>query len=76
MPLMQEKLYHALMAVGASDDVAREAAVEAVEKQDRIDSRLAKLEADVKVLKWMMGTMIVLQISTFFMMFQIYAKVH
>jgi hypothetical protein len=48
MPLMQEKLYRAFIAVGAGDDVAREAAVEAVETHDR----LAKVESELRVLRW------------------------
>ena len=51
MAIMLSKTYEALKAAGAPDDKAREAAEEIV----AYDNRLANIEADVRLLKWMMG---------------------
>ena len=51
MPLMMEKLYDALRSVKAPEEKARAAAVEAAS----IDGRIAKLDADMLLLKWMLG---------------------
>jgi hypothetical protein len=51
MPMMMEKLYDALCAGNVPDEKARAAAVEAA----NFDNRLAKLEADLMLLKWMIG---------------------
>ena len=48
---MLSKTYEALRAAGAPDDKAREAAEEIA----AYDNRLANIEADVRLLKWMMG---------------------
>ena len=51
MAIMRSKTYEALKAAGAPDDKAREAAEEIA----AYDNRLANIEADVRLLKWMMG---------------------
>lgn len=51
MAIMLSKTYEALKAAGAPDDKAREAAEEIA----AYDNRLANIEADVRLLKWMMG---------------------
>jgi len=51
MAIMLSKTYEALKAAGAPDDKAREAAEEIA----AYDNRLANIEPDVRLLKWMMG---------------------
>ena len=48
MAIVHLKTYEALKAAGAPDDKAREAAEEIA----AYDNRLAKIEADVRSLKW------------------------
>lgn len=56
MALMLGALHQALIGAGASDDEARKAAEEVA----GFENRLAKVEADLTLLKWMVGTVIVL----------------
>jgi len=51
MALMMSALYDALRTAGAGDDSARKAAEEVA----AYDNRFAKLEAEVAVVKWMVG---------------------
>jgi hypothetical protein len=51
MPLMLGKLHDALRAAGADADSAREAAEEVAE----YENRLARVESDLTLLKWMAG---------------------
>jgi hypothetical protein len=51
MAVMMAKLYQALRAANVSDDAAREAAEEAASHENRF----AKIEADLLLLKWMVG---------------------
>jgi hypothetical protein len=51
MPVMMEKLYDALRAADVPDDKARAAAVEAAGFENRIN----RVEADLTLLKWMVG---------------------
>jgi hypothetical protein len=51
MPIMMEKLYDALKSADVPDDKARAAAVEAA----GFDNRLNRVEADLTLLKWMIG---------------------
>ena len=51
MAMMLSRTYEALKAAGAPDDKAREAAEEIA----GFENRLAAIEADVKLLKWMLG---------------------
>lgn len=59
MSLMMAKLYAALNAAKVPDDIAREAAEEAA----GYENRFAKVETDLAVLKWMVGTNIVLTLA-------------
>jgi hypothetical protein len=52
MPVMMEKLYDALRAGNVPDDKARAAAIEAADR----DIDLANVRADLRLLKWMVGT--------------------
>jgi hypothetical protein len=51
---MLSKTYDALIAAGAPEDKAREAA----EELAGYEARFAKIESDLTVLKWMMGVQI------------------
>ena len=66
MAIMLSKTYEALKAAGAPDDKARDAAEEIA----AYDNRLANIEADVRLLKWMMGLVLAgvlsLVVKTFF----------
>lgn len=54
MALMLSKTYDALVAAGAPEDKARAAA----EELAGYESRFAKIETDLAVLKWMVGIVI------------------
>lgn len=60
MALTAGTVYEALREAGASEDKARRAAEDVVERDRDINA----LKTDVSVLKWMMGTMIALQLAT------------
>ena len=66
MAIMLSKTYEALKAAGAPDDKDRDAAEEIA----AYDNRLANIEADVRLLKWMMGLVLAgvpsLVVKTFF----------
>ncbi len=51
MGIMLSKTYEAFRAAGAPDDKARDAAVEIA----TYENRPANIEADVRLLKWMVG---------------------
>ena len=51
---MLSKTYDALIAAGAPEDKAREAA----EELTAYENRFAKIETDLTLLKWMMGVQI------------------
>lgn len=51
MAMMMSSLYDALLSAGAGDDAARKAAEEVA----AYDSRFAKLEGEVNLVKWMIG---------------------
>jgi hypothetical protein len=53
MPIMLEKLYDALKAAGAEDDIARVEGAEKALTSRSYDSRLAKIETRLAVLTWM-----------------------
>jgi hypothetical protein len=59
MPLMLSSLYDALMEAGASEDKARKAAEEAAQ----YEVRFARIEADLGVLKWMVGFNLVFSVG-------------
>ncbi len=55
MSLMIAEVYDALVAAGSPDDKARKAA----EALANYDSRFSRIEADMVILKWMTGTILV-----------------
>jgi hypothetical protein len=59
MAVMLSKTYDALIAAGAPDDKARAAA----EELAGYESRFAKIETDLAVLKWMVGVNLAASIS-------------
>ena len=62
MSLMIADLYAALIEAGASEAKAKQAATEVA----GYDNRLAKIETDLSVLKWMAGFQIALLIAVLF----------
>ena len=52
MPIMLEKLYDALRAADVPDDKARAAATEGAQYENRAN----KIESDLGLLNWMVGT--------------------
>ena len=66
MAMMLSKTYQAFKAAGAPDDKARDAAEEIA----TYENRLVNIEADVTLLKWMVGLVLVgvvsLVVKTFF----------
>ena len=63
MALMLSKLYDALKAAGAPDDLARQAAEEGAQVED--------LKSDVRPVKWMVGFTLAFQVATLFFTWQI-----
>ena len=59
MAVMLSKTYDALIAAGAPDDKARAAA----EELAGYESRFAKIETDLAVLKWMVGANLAASVS-------------
>jgi hypothetical protein len=57
--VMLSKTYDALVAAGAPEDKARAAA----EEPDGYESRFAKIETDLAVLKWMVGVNLAASLS-------------
>ncbi len=66
MAMMLSKTYQAFKAAGAPDDKARDAAEEIA----TYENRLVNIEADVTLLKWMVGLVLAgvvsLVVKTFF----------
>ena len=61
MPMMLSKTYAALVAAGAPEEAACQAAEEIADFESRltgIESRLANIEGDVRLMKWMPGLVI------------------
>jgi hypothetical protein len=65
MALMLGKLYRALMAGGAPEPEAREAAEEVA----GFGGRLAGLDTDMRLLKWMAGANFALSVAIFIKLF-------
>ena len=65
MALMMEKLYDALRAANVPDDKARAAAVEVAS----FENRLAKVEADLLLIKWMLGFNIAVTVAVMLRVF-------
>ena len=59
MTIMLSKTYDALKAAGAPDDKAREAAEEIA----GYENRLAGIESELKLVKWMIGFNLVLSVA-------------
>lgn len=59
MSLMLGKLYSALRAGDVPEDVAREASEEVAQ----FENRLAKVETDLLILKWMVGMNLALTLA-------------
>ncbi|HZA65946.1 MAG TPA: hypothetical protein VE592_03300 [Geminicoccaceae bacterium] len=81
MALMRGQLYHALRAGNVPDDMARAAAeevgnregelgrlrVEFGERFEETGERIGRVEADVRLLKRMMGFVLAFQVANFFL---------
>ena len=65
MAVMLSKTYAAFKAAGAPDGIAREASEEIA----GFENRLSGIESDVKLLKWMVGTNIVLMFGILIRLF-------
>lgn len=72
MSLMFGKLYSALKLAGASEEAAEAAAAELA----GYESRLAKVETDLAVLKWMVGTNIALTLLSLGFLYQLLTRLH
>jgi hypothetical protein len=59
MALMLSRTYDALVAAGAPEEKARAAA----EELAAYDNRLAKIETDLAVIKWMLGVNLAASLS-------------
>jgi hypothetical protein len=84
MALMLGQLYDALRAGNVPDDKARAAAEEVANYEGeltklRVDidrrftemgERISRVEADVRLLKWMMGFVLAFQVANFFLQFR------
>lgn len=67
MAMMLSKTYDAFRAAGAPDDKAREAA----EELAGYENRLATIEADVKLLKWMAGVNLAFSLAIFVLLLRL-----
>lgn len=65
MAMMMRQLYSALRAAGADDDSASRAAEEVA----NYDNGINKVESDLALLKWMVGTNIALTLTILFKLF-------
>lgn len=65
MAMMMRQLYSALRNAGADDDSASRAAEEVA----NYDNRINKVESDLALLKWMVGTNIALTLTILFKLF-------
>lgn len=65
MALMVGSLYDALRSVGVDDEKARKAAEEVA----GYDNRVGKVEADLTLLKWMVGTNVALTVAILWRVF-------
>jgi phage shock protein A len=65
MTVMMAKLYAALRAGDVPDEIARAAAEEAAD----YENRAGKIETDLTVLKWMVGTNMAMTSAILFKMF-------
>jgi hypothetical protein len=65
MALMMASLYEALRNAGSSDEQARKAAEEVA----TYENRFAKIEADLSLLKWMVGFNLAMTTAVLFKLF-------
>ena len=65
MSLMIADLYHALKEAGATEERASKAAEEVA----RYDNELTDIKADIKLMKWMLGTVLIMCTSILFKIF-------
>ncbi len=65
MALMMGKLHEALIGAGVDKTMAREAAEEVA----NYDNRIAKVEADLVLLKWMLGFNIAMTLAILWQVF-------
>ena len=65
MTFMISEIYDALTAAGAPEDKARKAAEALTKSEDR----LAKIDGELLVIKWMMGFVLAFQIAIFLRLF-------
>lgn len=66
MAAMLGNLYSALIEAGASPDKAQAAAEEATRETTRHDPTIADLLYRMKLMQWMMGLMIALNLAIFY----------
>ena len=59
MTFMVSEVYDALIAAGSPEDKARKAAEALTKNEDR----LAKIEAELLLIKWMMGFVLAFQVA-------------
>ena len=64
MAIMLSKTYDALKAAGAPDDQARKA----VEEIAGYENRLSGIEAELKLVKWMIGFNLALSVAVVFLL--------
>ena len=67
MTIMLSKTYDALKAAGAPDDKAREAAEEIA----GYENRLAGIESELKLVKWMIGFNLALSVAVVILLLRI-----
>jgi hypothetical protein len=65
MTTMISEVYDALVSAGAPEEKARKAA----ESLTKNDDRLAKIEGELLVIKWMMGFVLAFQVAIFAKLF-------
>lgn len=66
MSKMIAEVYEALRAAGAPDEKAKEAAKVMAELGQ--EERLARIESDTKLIKWMMGVLVTMNIGIILML--------
>ena len=69
MAIMLSKTYEAFKAAGVPDDKARDAAEEIA----GFENRLATIEADLKLVKWMLGVNLALSLAILAFLFRLLA---
>ena len=70
MAVMMGALYRALVAAKVSEEVARAAA----EEQAHFDVRFTRIEGELTVIKWMIGTLVAITLGNLWLSFNILAR--